>query len=339
MRILQRFTFFALLLCALPLCAQQPFTPIDRFNAERDFTLDIIVEKNIESATDFLKYVVRQFELPKEAHLAVLANGEFMGAVRGNGTFEYSTGRNNFEQYVKLPDISLIEARYKPNYYVPNDPLLYKGYINFKVSPLPNFKKAREEPIDTAISSALLAIRNEKKPRLGTELADLRPQWGLLMGSRASSSPLLLGVPIQVHMDEHWSVQSDWMYGRTLRSARFIARPDGSVIISDFVGQMLEVDIQVKFHVTQRYPRLYFGTGGYVQRYFTRESAQFSLVPGSQGVIRQQRNAVGWIGSFGIEFQSGWNFNLNLSFPVWAFEDALFLQNRRGVGFMLQYYF
>ncbi len=338
MNIAKPFLTTCLVACCIGLQAQT-FTPIDRFNTERDFSPNLIVEKNLYEAEDFLRYVVRQFELPKELHLAVLANGEFMGAVRGNGTFEYSTGRNNFNKYVKLGDISLVEARYKPDFFITDDPTLFRGYINFKVSPLPNFKKAREEPIDSATSAALLAIRNEKKKRLGTGLASRSPHAGFMMGSRSGTSPLLVGIPVEVPINGHWSVQSDWTYGYSQRGRRIIIRSDGMAVFNDFRANMLEVDVQAKYHFTERYPRPYIGAGAYVQRYMTRELAQNLTTPSSVGYLRQQKNAVGIIGSIGITFESGWNFNLNMSRSVAAFGDLLFLQGPRGVGLYLEYFF
>ncbi len=315
--------------------------PVNALYPAKDFSPEAILERGYRDSKILLRGVLPAFGADKNQKIAILVNNSYLTMVQGNGIFPQVAGEDLFVKKVQFADIERLELRYNP-VYMPNEGVRenFLGTVHFVVRVPPDFKKAQQPTLDPALAATLYDIAHpsrEKLTLIRTDLATTRVRTGIYAGIQTSSSGLFLGAPLEVPIDEHFSIHGTAQVNLKRRFQEFLIDTTLTAYnIYNFLA--LEIGVAPKYYINTHYPRVYLWGGPYVElgRGAWRGRILNQLVP--DNVIREK---IAYGGNFGagIAFFRGWTIDLSGSIVAPGQNNLLPLQRSRGLTITIGYTF
>ncbi len=317
--------------------------PVNALYPAKDFLMDAILERGYRDSKTLLRGVLPAFGADRNRNIAILVNNSYLTLVQGNGIFPNMAGEELFLKKVPFADIERLELRYNPVYMPNNDVRTnFLGTVHFFVRIPPDFKKAQQPVLDPALAATLYEIANpsrEKRKFIRTDLATTRVRTGIFFGTQMASSSMFVGAPLEVPIDDQFSIQGNAMLNLKRRVQQGYVFGDTSLVSFNFYNFLaLELSVMPKYYFNTHYPRVYIWGGPYVElaRSSWRGRILNQLVPDK---VIEEKIAYGGNFGAGIAFFRGWTIDLSGSLVAPGQDNLLPLQRSRGLTLTVGYTF
>ena len=317
--------------------------PVNALYPAKDFSPEAILERGYWDSKILLRGVLPAFGADKNQKIAILVNDSYLTTVQGNGIFPQVAGEDLFVKKVQFADIERLELRYNP-VYMPNEGIRenFLGTVHFKVRVPPDFKKAQQPTLDPALAATLYDIAHPSREKLvliRTDLATTRVRTGVFFGTQTASSSLFVGAPLEVPIDDRFSIQGNALVNLKRRVQQGYVFGDTSLVAFNFYNFLaLELGVAPKYYFKTHYPRVYIWGGPYVElaRSSWRGRILNQLVPDK---VIEEKIAYGGNFGAGIAFFRGWTVDLSGSIVAPGQDNLLPLQRSRGLTLTVGYTF